>query len=201
MRYLLLILTIILTSDSHGQQKIVFKKGLKREVIKIDRTIGVTLKGQSFKYAKWESICHGSEDCLLQNSLYRLDSIKKDYIVVSQVINYHCENDVDTISYIEQNINRKGVTQQKINIDAISSISFSDHENCTGFGISVPLACLMFIAGAPIAAFADGKFNPGILIIGEIIGIGMTYLVYKHVIGLKVRTFDLADWTIKIKSK
>ena len=63
MRYLLLILTIILTSDSHGQQKIVFKKGLKREVIKIDRTIGVTLKGQSFKYAKWESICHGSEDC------------------------------------------------------------------------------------------------------------------------------------------
>jgi hypothetical protein len=74
MRYLLLILTIILTSDSHGQQKIVFKKGLKREVIKIDRTIGVTLKGQSFKYAKWESICHGSEDCLLQNSLYRLDS-------------------------------------------------------------------------------------------------------------------------------
>ena len=227
-RRILTILTIILTTVSYGQKKIIFRKGLHREVIKVERTIGVTKKGETFKFDEWKSICSGCKDCLWKDNIWKLDSIHNDYIVVRQLIDNDSAFKFDTISYTDKkklkNYSKEwfwvteiqspdsntmhnklvykypiAFNRQRILIDSITSFSFSKQENCSGFGIGFPLMGLIMVVASPVAAFDNGKFDAGLFIIGETLGLGIFYLIYRSVNNTKIKTYRTDEWNIRVK--
>ena len=94
-RLFTLYLTIILTWTSFGQNKIILKKGSKRESIKKGQLIGVTLKGEDYKFSRWTDIC----DCgsSAQDNFWLVDSISKGSIGLVRY-NYKMTYRFDTLT-------------------------------------------------------------------------------------------------------
>ena len=61
---------------TNGQNKLLLKNGNKRVCIKKGQLIGITLKGEEFKFSDWKNLCECNID--IRQNLWLVDSIEHD---------------------------------------------------------------------------------------------------------------------------
>ena len=89
--------------------------------------------------------------------------------------------------------------RRKIPIDSIQSFSFSRSNDCIGYDIFVPLFALIGIIGSPIIAIDHGKFDVGVFVVGETLGLLVAYSMFLDYKNDLVKTYSKDDWQIRIK--
>jgi len=216
---------------SNAQNKIILKNRLKRRVLKEGEIIGITQKNENFKYLDWKTICQNREDLICNDNIWTIDSIQEKYIIVKKIKSGNITYKYDTIQkknralkkiykkeweFVEQidtiikSNNEQllifktptSIIRKKIKIDNINSLSFAENRDCRGFSIFVPLASLTSIVLIPILTIEKGIIlNPFLLVGGEIVAITIGYIIYKRIVGGFIKTYDLNEWKINIKTK
>jgi hypothetical protein len=255
MRTFLLLIIILFTTTVSAQKKVVLKNGLHHAKLKPGKLIGVTTKGETFHYTNWKNVCSGCDvpscvdslkqlsrqndtiryssavcaDSLCIDNLWVLDSVRKDYIVLSQTIEHDSAYRFDTVPYAQwQRYERKLKNQswfirswipatdgssngyfvvaipevfitRRVPIDSIASFTFPKTDNCSSFGLGVPLLAAACIIGGPVAAVQGGQFDWAPLIVGEAVGGFLIWVMYDNIQDHRVKTYDTATWKIKTR--
>lgn len=133
-----IILLLVCNAGVYAQSKIVFRNGMHRAVIKPGKIIGVTVKGETYKYDNWKSVCKGcyvercmdslydrdlyvdsiyfyDRDCadtICYNNMWTLDSVREDYIVVRRLSDDSTDFRLDTISSGKSSTYIKSMTKK-----------------------------------------------------------------------------------------
>lgn len=138
--YVCAIITFLLVfkTEMHAQNKIVFRNDVHLAVIKPGKLIGVTLRDETYKYANWKSVCKGcyyegcmdslynrdlyvdsmyfyDRDCadtICYNSMWTLDSVRDDYIVVRRLSDDSADYRRDTITAGKYSVYIKAMTKK-----------------------------------------------------------------------------------------
>jgi hypothetical protein len=106
-KYKVILLFLSFSLLTYSQNSILLKKGRKKITIRKGKLIGITKKGENFQYTNWKFVCNLCEDDLCKQNLFILDSVKKDYIVVKQLINHDSAYIFDTVvNPFGKNINK-----------------------------------------------------------------------------------------------
>ena len=172
-RIILLILIFFILNVSFGQKKVVLRKGIQKNILKIGKEIGITNKGEDFKYSSWKNSCSTKN-----NNIWIIDSIKTNFIVVRRLLNDSSAYIYDTIPEKNKKLIRKyskdwiyvtsiktlsdnylsvykypkEFERKKVAWNNIQSLTFAKQKNCEGFSIFVPLASVLIIIMTPIVA-------------------------------------------------
>jgi hypothetical protein len=247
-----------------AQGKLIFRHGIQRIVIKPGKEIGVTQKGETYKYTNWNSACAGcyvpecmdslyarpryfdslyfyQRDCidtLCVNNIWTLDSVKENEIVLRRWSHDPAKTRLDTVRQEDMNRYRRSIEKQykeaplyeidsatgaptvvngcyvmlvmtdydrkTIPIDSLSSVTFSRADRCSTFGLGVPLMAAVFAFASPIAAANkkdfNGKYGWPVLVAGEAVAGWLTLSMVRNVKSLKVRTYNVDEWKVKMRS-
>jgi hypothetical protein len=218
-KFLITTSLIFLTIISFGQRKVILTKGHKRAVIKPDKQIGFTLKGQPFTYDKWTTICKPC-DTLVQKDIWIVDSINPSYFMLKQIIYYSYDtltmeqilsNPVkcDLVSTLKENGKEIYVckipqyNRLTIYYDSISYLTFSPGDNsmCNWTFFYGPLVASAYgFYGLANQVYSNQSDNKNLwlyftmVIAGTYVSL-QSFKIYNN----NVHTYDLKNWTLKTK--
>lgn len=131
-RIALLLCILLCCEGLHAQKKLVFRKGWKRVVIKPGKDIGITEKGEEFRYQNWKNICSGCyfEPCM--DSLYaRPRYHDSTFFYYRDCRDTGCINNIWTLDSIIGNeivLRRLPLDSAKYRRDTIPVVSFDQYE-------------------------------------------------------------------------
>jgi hypothetical protein len=100
----LLLLLIFCCDELNAQHKLVFRKGMKRVVLKTGHAVGVTQKGEPFAFENWNSVCNGCYLDSCMDSLYsRRQYFDSTYFYYRDCADTNCLNNIWTLEAVTEN--------------------------------------------------------------------------------------------------